>query len=278
MILALLAPALALEAGESVLFWSGGHLYDQPTEAVEPGRELSTTEFWPFLVLEDRGAWLRVSPVQGPGHCFANPLADLDVELWVQREHLHPVVQRRVELAHEDGSGQILLPGVAADPIDGWAHTGSFSARVQLDPGDLGLSYLPVEALQLPGLHSHLRGRELGSTPSGPVFSERGLARVYGSYGEDGRVLRDACSEHRIHSSLPVDESPPLDEPPRAELPRGLVPAGTAVWFEGGEQAGTVRLERALGRRVPGSAGSWCEAWAGLALCFRDEDLLLPAD
>ncbi len=276
--LALLGSALALEPGEHVLFWSGGHLYAAPTEAVEPGRSLSTTDFWPFVVLEDQGPWLRVAPARGPGDCFDNPLAELQVELWVQREHLHPVVQRRVDHAAADGSGWILLPGVAADPVQGWAHTASFSARVSLDPADLGLGYQPVEPLRRPGLNSHVIGSVLGRGASGELLSKTGLARVYGSFDPDGLILRDACSEHRVRSELRPDESPPLDESPDPGLPRARVAASTPVWFQDGLPAGVVVGERALAPRVPASSGLWCEAWAGLALCFREQDLLLPAD
>lgn len=267
-----------MEPGEHVLFWSEGRLYGAPDQQVEPPRAIRSPDFWPFELVEDGGEWLRVKPASGPGHCFDNPLSALEVELWVQRAQLHPVVRERSLVEHEDGTGQVLLPGVAVDPVGGWVHSQGFSAQAQLDPERVGLAYNPGAPLERPGLHSHLRGQELGTTATGAVRSRQEVSRVYGSFGEQGRILRDACTEHRLLSELPVDESPPLDQPIATGLPHAIAPAGVPVLLQDGTAVGTVTRDWTLGPRLPSAEGLWCEAWAGLALCFPEQQLRLPAD
>ncbi len=164
----LLIAALSAQPGEFVLLAPGGRLYAQ-ADAEGPASEEWDHEPLPLEVIEDEGGWLRVRTADR-GHCYQDlgTAPDLDVELYVRRDRLAPVIPAHRRVEQEDGSWVELTAGLAV--LDGLVvFPGAVDLLLALEDG-LVLSYLPDEEL-VPVDEDVDGGRcfRIGLTPSGPM-------------------------------------------------------------------------------------------------------------
>ena len=191
---------------------------------------------------------------------------DDDVEDWklslkgfVRREDLLPMSSTRFERTHPDGSGVVVLPGLEVDVAgDRPLFRSGVLAGLDVGPGwkDVSLSLA--------------RERFASGALPKPPAPQVGEQDAHGSTLVDAR---DRCfaAQLRTSGNAARNEGPTILLDPRAN--GAWIAEGTAVTFEDGRAAGSVRLPFRLLRSsaFPGPAGSTCAALGllGAKLCFQ---------
>jgi hypothetical protein len=139
------------------------------TEALVPLRDRSAKRSEPthgsaLRVLQDRGAVLKVSTAATSG--FDTLDKNLELELFVRRDALLPVLARPLRSLEPDGTGAVLLEGTVLLPLaTGVRPAGAFAAAyvAAIDADDVKLSFtLGATPLELEPLPGERRGEELG--------------------------------------------------------------------------------------------------------------------
>jgi hypothetical protein len=181
----------------------------------------------------------------------------LSLKGFVRREDLLPLSTVRVELAQPDGTSVVVLPGLEVDVAGARPRF-----RGVLSELDVGPEWKDV-SLSL--------ARERFA--SGTLPKAMPTAKEQGTSAATLVDATDHCFAARLRTSSAAarSERPTILLDPRSNGP--WIAEGTAVTFEDGRPAGSVRLPFRLRRSsvVPGRGGSSCAALGVLAarVCFE---------
>lgn len=250
-------------------------------------------------VIGERRGWVAIETLGEPGeaHCApARPaLLPLRLRLYVHARALGAVTVREVDQSFDDGTAVHLARGV---PLTGAGHgrlfraqMGDVTAVVRLDTSAVGTRYLPSAPaerdepegwLAADALHAGVP--ILGQTGRVQSSAAHADAPVYAieAGGSEARVeLRPRCGRLRVRVPAHVvrapdsvvlgEHTPSPPAPPFAE-------AGTALYWPGGREAGTVTARIGLGPEEVGESTAThrcfaralhASAEASVVLCVR---------
>lgn len=218
----------------------------------EPG------EFWTFEVVSVESNWVELAKPSSRG-CYGTPptLDRVDLSFYVQRDAISPVTTRTVSKDYGDGTSIELQPGVVVETGESGetlARLDGFAVPVSIDDDEVGAAYAKPPSAPAEAPEAEWFRAAGGLVIDGTHFSRDGSAplRVVekASAGDTsekmhGRIVT-RCGEVRALFNSPVGAEPPSDRAPelKAKFQVSYAAPGTALYWPGGEKAGTVRDEK----------------------------------